>query len=117
MREVKYTLLSPIGNVEEHKHGSMKELLFDLPYLFSKHKRNAVIPLHILNDLLRKGVKDSGMSGGLRWKPFEMKQMEYDELVIELLTEPSYSFFIIETPKSIKTYEKWCSWKMQFEKI
>jgi hypothetical protein len=38
--------------------------------------------------MLCRGVYDAGMSGGCIWRPFEIDENEYNELVEELITLP-----------------------------
>lgn len=112
MKNVKFTILPPIGSGETHKHGTVKDLLFEIPYLFIKNRKNLIPPIYILNDLLKSGIKDAAMSGGIRWKPFEVSEEEYRNLVEELSTEPNYELALIETPKKVKNFEQWAMWRI-----
>jgi hypothetical protein len=116
VREIKYTILPAMGPDATHAHGTVKDLLMHIPYLFMKGFTNVIPPLPILNKLLTSGINDAGMSGGCRWKPFEITESEYSELVEELLTEPGFEFITPETPHNVKTHEDWCIWKVQFLK-
>ena len=64
VKEIKYSILPAMGNIETHKRGTVKDLLFDVPYFFSD--KDIIPPLAVLNDFLRKGIRDAGMSGGCR---------------------------------------------------
>ncbi len=102
-------------------NGTLKELLFAMPYLMT----DLIPPLRVLNGLLRNGVPnhiypdglpdgkvqfDAGMSGGCAWKPFEIADNEYEELVLELLTEPDGDFRQQEPPPEIATIKQWQRW-------
>jgi hypothetical protein len=114
MKEIKYTVLLGFGNKETHKHGTVKDLLFDVPYFF---RENDIIPsLQILNDFLQKGISDAGMSGGCRWKPFELDEQEYNELIQQLLTEPTRNLKLIKIPNHIQTYKIWISFRISYIK-
>lgn len=115
MKEIKYTILPPLGNMQTHTHGTVKDLLFDVPYFFST--KDIIPPRHILNDFLQRGINDAGMSGGCRWKPFELSENEYDELVEELLTEPFRELSLVEVPNDVKTYDQWFQFRIRFRKI
>jgi hypothetical protein len=54
--------------------GTVVDLLERTPYLLAF---GVVPPLHVLNDLLRRGKRDAGMSGGCRWEPFEIDDDEW----------------------------------------
>lgn len=103
-----------MGIMETHKHGTVKDLLFDVPYFFSN--KDIIPPLAVLNDFLRKGICDAGMSGGCRWKPFELTENEFGELFEELLTEPTRKLLLVEITDDLKTYEKWVSFRIKFLK-
>ena len=114
MREIKYTILPPVGDAETHRHGTVKELLFAIPYFFLRDRLNIIPPISVLNDLLKLGIVDAGMSGGYRWRPFEISQEEYDELVEELLTLPDSQFELIKVPEQINTFSEWSMWRLKF---
>jgi hypothetical protein len=89
MRSIKYNLLPPISPLEYGEgpriQGTLVDLILAIPYLM----HSDVIPsLAELNVVFRKGIRDAGMSGGCKWKPFEITEEEYKELIEELLTLP-----------------------------
>jgi hypothetical protein len=104
-------------------HGTVKDLLRTLPYVLHRH----IPPFRILQHLLQHGVPneifpdgrlpdgkvqyDAGMSGGAAWTPFELTQEEYDDLVLDLLTEPASNFVVLEAPAKVQTYMQWVMWK------
>lgn len=64
----------------------------------------------------RKVQFDAGMSGGCSWKPFEITQEEYQDLVLELLTDPKSRFEVLDAPAEIQTYTQWVEWKSEHMK-
>ena len=81
MRTLDYTLIPPIGDAETATRGSVAALLRDVPYLLIG---GLIPPLLVINEVLRKGMDDGGMSGGCRWVPFEITESEFAEVVREL---------------------------------
>lgn len=81
MRTLDYILLPPVGDVETATRGSVAALLREIPYLLLG---GLIPPLVVINEVLRKGVDDAGMSGGCRWIPFEIDESEFAEVVREL---------------------------------
>jgi hypothetical protein len=94
MRDIRYKTHGAVG-WDSWKHGSLAELLFDIPHLGHVLRVAKVIPpLHILNELLASGVSEAGMSGGCKWSPFEISESEYLELVEDLITLPGAGLVI-----------------------
>jgi hypothetical protein len=88
--EIKYKIC-PIGSRGVWKRGSLKELLQDIPYALGPD--DSVLPTRDeLNRVLAEGSRDAGMSGCCDWAPFQVSEEEYDELTLELLTEPGTRF-------------------------
>jgi hypothetical protein len=81
MRTLDYILLPPVGDAETATRGSVAALLRDIPYLLIG---GLIPPLVVINEILRKGVDDAGMSGGCRWDPFEIDESEFAEVVREI---------------------------------
>lgn len=59
-----------------------------------------------MNDLFRTGRFDSGMSGGLQWKPFTLTKAEYAGLVRELQNRRP-ALGVLEPAPWVKTMEDW----------
>ena len=105
--------------------GTLKDLLLSMPYVL----HSFIPPFHVLNYLLKHGVPneffpdgllpdgkvqyDAGMSGGCSWKPFEITREEYEELVLDLLTEPESQFEVLDVPAEVQTYKQWVEWKLK----
>ena len=82
MKTVKYQ----IWEFPEHKPHNRKALLsvfiYDVPYLLACHK--VLPPLYHLNSVFKSGGSTGGMGPGATWKPFEISEGDYKELVAEL---------------------------------
>ena len=60
----------------------LDDFVHALPYRIGSWSGRGFIPnIDELNELFRQGVRDAGMSGGARWKPFEIDREEFDALV------------------------------------
>jgi hypothetical protein len=113
MRELTFVVEPGIGPGELPRHGSLAELVLALPYLVTEE----IPPRRVLNDVLRRGILDAGMSGGCIWEPFEVDDAEYQKLVQELQrrgTRPVLGrdpggrpFAVPDTPDSVRTYAQW----------
>jgi hypothetical protein len=79
MRRLRYEILPPIGPGTMPVEGTVVDLLFDIPYLIGWSR--PFPSYRELNELLRKGIVDRGMSGGCTWEPFELDREEYEEVV------------------------------------
>ena len=89
MKSFRYKIHGAVGR-DTKQHGSLTQFLFDIPALsFALRVWKTIPPHHVLNELLRSGVSDSGMSGGCQWQPFEVNDAEYAELLEDLLTLPN----------------------------
>lgn len=74
-------MMAAVGPGELRKSGSALSLLLSIPYFFVSE---VIPPIFVINDVLRKGVVDAGMSGGCRWKSFQLDEVEYEDLVSKL---------------------------------
>lgn len=82
------------------------KLLLRIPYF----KQNGQIPpLHVLNDLMRRGIRDAGMSGRVEWEPFELGESEYAAVVQEL-RQRGLELVEAEPPPDVNSYELWNEW-------
>lgn len=102
--------------------GTLKDLLLEMLHRF-------IPPFSVLNDLLKHGEPneffpdgllpdgkvqyDAGMSGGCSWKPFEITPDEYEDLVLDLLTDPGSKFEVLDAPAEIQTYCQWVEWRLK----
>ena len=84
--------------------GDIFTLLVDVPYFFPAR---IIPPLLVVNEVLRTGLVDAGMSGGCEWKPFQIEKNEYEELVKALKKE---RFKAIIPPAWVETERDWHSW-------
>jgi len=80
------------------------ELLFDIPYFFLG---KIVPPQAIVNDALLTGCVAAGMSGGCKWKPFQIDDTQYAQLVADLKRR---RFQVIKPPAWVRSHSDWHTW-------
>jgi hypothetical protein len=102
MRELTFVVEPGIGPEEMPQRGSLADLVLALPYVVM----DAMPPRRVLNDVLREGILQAGMSGGCLWEPFEIGAAEYEELVQEL-RRGGRGLETPEPPDSVATYSDW----------
>jgi hypothetical protein len=79
MRTVKYrTSWSYLGSSTKRTQ-PLIDFVLDILYLMEN--TGVVPPLVVLNTVLRSGGTGGGMGPGTTWKPFEISESEYAELV------------------------------------
>jgi hypothetical protein len=96
--------MAPVGPGRLRKSGSVLSLLFSIPYFFVSE---VIPPIDVINEVLKKGVVDAGMSGGCRWKPFQLDTQEYSELVSQLKKR---GFAEIMAPEWVRSHSDWHTW-------
>lgn len=58
--------------------GTLTDLVKSMPYLY----QNDGLPTFArLNSIFRSGEWSAGMSGGARWRPFEIGDLEYHKIL------------------------------------
>jgi hypothetical protein len=77
-----------------------------VPYLFAT---GIIPPLRVVNELLRRGVSDAGMSGSCVWEPFEITTAEWPEVRSALEALPAGQRYV-EPPPEVRDYLEWLSW-------
>lgn len=83
MRDVSYkTSWAYAGSGVKHK-APLVDFILDILYLMDNS--GVIPPLHILNEVLKRGTTGGGMGPGTTWRPFSIKEDEYNELVAALL--------------------------------
>jgi hypothetical protein len=65
------------------KKNALSDFLLDVLYLMEDS--GVIPPIHVLNEILRSGGNSGGMGPGTTWRGFEIKEVEYTELVNALL--------------------------------
>ena len=109
MRTVSYVVLGGVGG-EFPQQGTVADLLLAVPYLLTPR---LIPPLHIVNDLLAKGIDDAGMSGGVQWEPFQITQSEWDALAQHLTQLPDDESCEFVPPADwVQTIDDWSAWVM-----
>jgi len=104
IRRVKFQVLEPVGPKRSFTEGSLVDLLFDIPYFFLA---KIVPPIEVVNEVLEKGKVEAGMSGGCKWKPFQLDLPLYAKLVTEL---KQLGFLEIRPPDWVTTHSDWHTW-------
>jgi hypothetical protein len=95
MKRIQYTIYA-IHDIDEDTEGTVVDLLFDIPYMVGW---GGPFPTRDeLNEILRAGISDAGMSGGCEWEPFELSESEYDEVVAGIQHDPR----LTERPRPIQ---------------
>jgi len=101
---LKYKIFPPVGPDSFSAEGDVADLLFDIPYFFLAR---IVPPKKVVNEVLRKGVVDAGMSGGCKWKPFKLDDASYAKLADHLRR---MEFSDIQPPDWVNTHSDWHMW-------
>jgi hypothetical protein len=70
------------------------------------------MPNHIFPDGMPDGKVqyDAGMSGGCAWKPFTLTEDAYEELRLDLLTDPELHLVENEPPPEVTRFKQWLAW-------
>ena len=84
------------------------KILRQIPYLMMP---GPIPPLAVINDVAAKGEYAAGMSGYAKWKPFQLTECEYIEVVAELVRQVK-GLVKVEVPDSVKTHSEWSRWKI-----
>lgn len=67
---------------DQNGEAPLEVFLLDIPYLLMY---GVIPPLPVINEILKSGGGDGGMSPGTSWEPFTITETEYKELVSCLL--------------------------------
>lgn len=97
-------LLAPV-------EGSLADLVLAIPSLVTEE----IAPRCVFDDVLTRGIRDFGVSGGCIWQPLEIDTAEYEELVDELQRrgrpgtgiDAGQPFDVPVAPAEVRTYEQW----------
>ncbi len=109
MKNYNYSILPPTSEVRIEREASLFELLNSIPYLFS---RKRLQPRIVINDILHQGIKDTGTSGGVEWKPFTISDQEYQELVCYCL---ELGFEISTPPEWVTNLDYFQIWEYEVD--
>lgn len=109
MRDVRFKNHSATGARDAPwEYAPLDQFLLATPMFYYQLTQGGVIPpLHVLNECLRAGTHHAGMSGASDWKPFELTQDEYEELVENLVTHPDYQIEECRELWDRPNYKKW----------
>ena len=112
LRTVSFWVAEGVGDPTRQR-GTTADLLEAVPYLLFAR---LVPPWHVVNDLLRSGGNDAGMSGACTWEPFEITRSEWADLARDLETRPpKRRCKLVEPPDWVQTVEDWHAWIMIFK--
>jgi hypothetical protein len=106
MMDVRFKQHAALGP-SQWTYAQLPDFVFSLPLFMPREYEQPIPPLTVLNEIFTSGKLDAGMSGGCEWKPFEISQGQYDELVQELLTRPQYRFVIDDDLATAKSVRQW----------
>jgi hypothetical protein len=109
MRTLEFEVSPGVGPGTFKRSGSLRDLVLSIPYL---RMCGLTPPLNVLNEVFRSGLVDSGMSGGCQWRPFEIAQNEYEEL-LESLADPGSTVKTVDVPNWVQTRSDWSIWVME----
>ena len=110
MRDVRFKQHPGVGGEGPWTFATLADFLFALPYLFVLgSSEQAIPPKAVLNEIFKSGTWDAGMSGGCEWKPFEIAEQEYDELVQALAARAEYRFVSDGDLAEVKSLRQWRS--------
>ena len=109
MKTVSYVVLGGMGG-EFPEQGTVADLLAAIPYLLTAR---IIPPLHVVNDLLAKGLDDAGMSGGCQWEPFQITEAEWEDLASQLKSLPNdEACEFVQPPDWVEFLHDWQAWIM-----
>lgn len=84
LRRVRYVRHEYPGRMWPREE-SLLAMIYDIPYF---GVCGIFPPFHLLNQLLRRGGSQGGMSPGATWEPFSLSEHEYDALVAAVRAIP-----------------------------
>ncbi len=105
MRTIKYRICYGVGKNSAPWINEPLEK-FVLEVVAARHANGFVLqPFHFLNEILAKGETEIGM--GFQWKPFELDENEYQELIDILCTDPSLNVSVENEFINAKNLHDW----------
>ena len=108
---VEFEVLPGVGAGVMSRRGSWGDVVEAIPYLL--HAGFPIPPRDILNQVLRTGGSDAGMSGGCRWPASELDEGAYRDLVDDLLRRPDKRYFDADAPAWVETPEDYRYWALE----
>ncbi len=93
---VRFYLIDPVGPAKYERVGTWADVVAAIPHFLGRN--GPIPPRSALNDLLRLGVRDSGMSGGAEWPPHELSVQDYQQVREKLLNQPDSPHAQVEVP-------------------
>lgn len=108
---VEFELLPGVGPGILTRRGSWGDVVEAIPYLL--HSGFPIPPREVLNQVLRTGGSDAGMSGGCRWPASELDEGAYRALVADLLRRSEMHYFEADAPTWVQTPEDYRYWALE----
>lgn len=102
MKKISYLRTEFHAN-DQKVENDLLAFVYDIPHLGAC---GIFPPLHILNEILRSGGGDGGMSPGAIWTPFEITEEEYEELTNEIGSTK---------PEELKHLARYCNIQFEFD--
>ena len=105
LRRVTYKLTDRDGDSFVTETGDVLSLLLYSHFSFIAR---VIPPMSVINDFLISAANNQGMSGGrCRWKPFQLDDGEYRDLVSALKRRRFKSVIL---PRWVRTHRDWGTW-------
>lgn len=111
MRTIRFEILAGVGEGVHQREGTLVSLLESIPYLLTS---GLIPPRSVLNEILRRGEVNAGMSGGCRWAPFELSQEDWQDLVREFEAIPAPGYRFVSPPAWVRSAGDWQLWVMEY---
>lgn len=123
MQRIRFLLLPADGSGKTSGEGTWADVLEAIPYLLMPG--GPVPPRQIVNEVLKTGKADAGMSGGCEWPPTELSETDYEEVVLDLLARPSCKVQVddelydtgpykrLAAPEWVQTKDDYRYWKVE----
>jgi hypothetical protein len=109
MKTYKFIELPPMGPGETERNGSLYDLVKSIPYFFA---RSRLPSLKVMNSVFETGMVGGGMSGGVKWEPFTIKDQDYTELANQC---KQHDIEIPECPPWISNYSDFQIWEYEID--
>jgi hypothetical protein len=116
MRTVTFRTHGPVGAYGGRTEAQLDTFLLNIPNLFYF---GYVPPCNVVNAVLAVGISDAGMSGGCKWKPFQISSKEYEEVIVALRasdpTARGKAIVFADVPNYVDSKHEWIAWVMYTE--
>ena len=105
-----FEVLPATGPGTTPENGNTVDLLLEMPYLLTS---GLIPPEFVINELLSQGLNDAGMSGGVQWKPYQLKRGGFDALAQALQRAYAHGELRYKAPDAwVRNFQDWHVWVM-----